>query len=100
MDHASPFEADGDRPTELLLYGRPGCGLCDETRATLEALLARRVSMGQPTATLVERDIGADPALERQFLAEIPVIELGGRRLILATSPARIERLIADVLDR
>ena len=100
MDHASPSGADGDRPTELILYARPSCGLCDETRITLEALLARRAATGQPTATLVERDIEADPELERALFAEIPVVELGGRRLTLAVSPARIERLIADVLDR
>ncbi len=100
MDHASPSGVDGDRPTELFLYARPGCGLCDETRITIEALLARRAATGQPTATLVERDIEADPELERALFAEIPVVELGGRRLTLAVSSARIERLIAEVLDR
>lgn len=100
MEHASPPGADGDRPTELFLYARPGCGLCDETRITLEALLARRAAMGRPTVTLVDRDIAADPELERAFFAEIPVVELGGRRLTLATSPARLEALLAEVLDR
>jgi hypothetical protein len=100
MDHASPSGADGDRPSEVFLYARPGCGLCDETRITLGALLARRAASGRPTATLVERDIEADPVLERTLFAEIPVVELGGQRLTLAVSPARIERLLADVLDR
>ncbi|MEA2537705.1 MAG: Glutaredoxin-like domain [Chloroflexota bacterium] len=100
MDHASPPGVDGARPTELFLYARAGCGLCDETRVTLEALLARRVASGRPSATLVERDIESDPELERAFFTEIPVIELGDRRLTLAISPARIERLLADVLDR
>jgi hypothetical protein len=99
MDHATPPGADGDRPTELFLYARPSCGLCDETRITLEAILAGRAASGRPTATLVERDIEADPELERAFFAEIPVVEIGGRRLTLAISPARIERLVADVLD-
>jgi hypothetical protein len=100
MDHASPTGADGDRPTELFLYTRPGCGLCDETRHVLEALLTRRAATGRSVPHLVERDIEADPELERAFFAEIPVVELGGRRLTLATSTSRIERLIADVLDR
>ncbi len=83
----------------LTLYGRPGCGLCRETREILGAILeARRVS-GRPVPTLVERDIESDPELERRFLVEIPVIELGDRRLTLAVSPARIERLLAEVLD-
>ncbi len=32
MDHAAPTGAEGDPPTELVLYTRPGCSLCDETR--------------------------------------------------------------------
>jgi glutaredoxin len=100
MDHAAPTGADGAPPTELVLYTRPGCGLCDETRLTLDALLARRSATGRPAPPVVERDIETDPALERALFAEIPVVELGGRRLALATSPARIERLLAEVLDR
>lgn len=100
MDHATPSGAVGDPPTEVILYSRPGCSLCDETRAALDALLDERSAGGRPTAIVVERDIEADPDLERAFLAEIPVVEVGGRRLTLATSPARIERLLAEVLDR
>ena len=100
MDHASPIGAVGDPPTQVVLYTRPGCGLCDEARLVLEALLARRAAAGVAAPTLVERDIAADPELERAFLAEIPVVELGDQRLLLATSPARIERLLADALDR
>jgi hypothetical protein len=99
MDHATPSGAVGDPPAEVILYTRPGCGLCDETRLVLDALLARRTASGRPTATVVERDIETDPALEQAYFAEIPVIELGERRLTLATSPSRIERLLAEVLD-
>ncbi len=83
----------------LTLYGRPGCGLCAETRAHLGAILAARRTSGLPVPALVERDIESDPDLERRFLVEIPVIELGDRRLTLALSPARIERLLVEVLD-
>ena len=84
---------------DLVLYGRPGCGLCDETRSLLAALLVERAGAGRPTPTLVERDIEADPALERAFFASIPVVELGERRLVLATSAAKLRRLMSDVLD-
>lgn len=84
---------------DLVLYGRPGCGLCDETRAFLAELLASRQTAGLPTPTLVERDIDADADWQRAFFASIPVIELAGRRLELATSPARVRRLLRDVLD-
>lgn len=99
MDHAAPTGAEGDPPTELVLFTRPGCHLCDETRIALDALLARRSAEGRPAPALVERDIETDPALERALFAEIPVVELGGHRLVLATSPARLERLLAEVLD-
>ena len=84
---------------DLVLYGRPGCGLCDETRVLLASLLDERATSGRSTPTLVERDIGADPALERAFFASIPVVELGDRRLELATSAAKLRRLMSDVLD-
>jgi hypothetical protein len=32
-------------------------------------------------------------------MTAIPVVELRGQRLELATSPSRIRRLLADVLD-
>lgn len=100
MDHATPSGAVGDPPTEVTLYTRPGCGLCDETRSVLEALLAQRTATGRPSGAIRERDIAADPELERAFFAEIPVVEAAGRRLTLATSRARIERLLAEALDR
>ena len=102
-----PEMTDTARPTaeasaplpDLVLYSRDGCHLCDETRATLEALLAERGAAGLPSPTLVERDIVTDADWERQFFTTIPVVELGDRRLELATSVSRLRRLLADVLD-
>ncbi len=84
---------------DLILYGRPGCGLCEETRTFVNDLLIARHIAGLRSPILVERDIETDPAWERAFFATIPVVELGDRRLELATSPARVGRLLADVLD-
>ena len=84
---------------DLVLYGRPGCGLCDETRAILTALLEERQRTGLATPALDERDIETDPAWQAAFFASIPVVELGGRRLELATSAAKLRRLMTDVLD-
>jgi hypothetical protein len=83
----------------LILYGRPGCGLCDETRRDVLALLASRRKNGLAAPELIDRDIEADPGWERRFFASIPVLELGDRTLEWATSPARVRRLLADVLD-
>ena len=84
---------------DLVLYSKPGCGLCDEARAVLDALLAQRAAQGRPVPPFVERDITTDPAWERAFFTTIPVVELGDRRVELATSAAKLRALIADVLD-
>jgi glutaredoxin-like protein DUF836 len=84
---------------ELYLYARAGCHLCDDTRRALLLLLAERKAAGLPSPTLVERDIDANDDWQRAFMTAIPVIELGDQRLELATSPSRIRRLLADVLD-
>ena len=84
---------------ELILYTRAGCHLCDDTRAIVQGLLEDRAARGQRVAALHERDIATDLAWERQFFATIPVLELGGQRLELATSMAKVRRFLADVLD-
>jgi hypothetical protein len=84
---------------DLVLYTRPGCGLCDEARATVQGLLEDRAARSQPLARLRERDISADEDLERTLFDRIPVLELAGDRLELAISPARIRRFLADRLD-
>jgi hypothetical protein len=94
-----PFEMAVTPLPDLVLYSRPGCGLCDETRSLLSALLAERASADLPRPALVERDIESDPTLERAYFASIPVVELGDHRLELATSLAKLRRLLADVLD-
>ena len=83
----------------LVLYGRPGCALCDEARGLLIGLLDERAHAGLLSPRLIERDIDTDPGWERAYFASIPVVELGDRRLELVTSPAKLRRLLADVLD-
>ena len=84
---------------DLVLYGRPDCGLCDETRDLLRALLDERARLGRVVPTFVELDIETDAALQRELAGSIPVVDLGDRRLELATSAARLRRLLTDVLD-
>lgn len=83
----------------LLLYTRAQCELCDEARALLQALLAERTVAGLSAPAIEERDIETDPAWQRQFFASIPVVEIGGRRLEIATSAAKLRRLLAEALD-
>jgi hypothetical protein len=84
---------------DLILYARPGCHLCEETRASIELLLADRRARGMAVPAFMERNIEADPELHRQLFERIPVVELGPGRLELATSVARLRRLLSDVLD-
>ena len=56
----------------VVLYGRPGCCLCDEAR---EALM--RVRATYPFA-LTELDIDQDERLLRAYLERIPVVTIDG----------------------
>ena len=84
---------------DLVLFGRPGCTLCDEARASIELLLDDRRARDLAVPAFVERNIEADPELHRQLFERIPVVELGTGRLELATSVSRLRRLLADMLD-
>ncbi|MEO8470309.1 MAG: glutaredoxin family protein [Chloroflexota bacterium] len=84
---------------DLVLYMRPGCGLCAEARAAIDLLIEDRIAHDRPVPIVVERNIDEDPDLHRELFERIPVIELGWGRLELATSVARLRRLFADVLD-
>ena len=87
------------RLPDLVLYGKPGCHLCDDARVALDGVLAERAGAGLPNPELVERDILHDPALLERYRDWIPVLALGDRELRLVTQPARIRRLLADVVD-
>lgn len=58
--------------TAVVLYGRPGCHLCDDARAILVRL---RDELG---FALEERDIERDEALHRAYLERIPVVTIDG----------------------
>jgi glutaredoxin len=60
----------------VTLYGRPGCHLCEEAKATLLRLQAERASFA-----LHEINIEADDALHARYLERIPVIALDGEEL-------------------
>lgn len=56
----------------LTLYTRPGCHLCDDLKTIL--LRVRR----QREFDLTEIDISGDPALERRYGHDIPVLFIDG----------------------
>jgi len=78
--------------TELVLYGRAGCCLCDEAREVLE-----RVRADHPFE-LVERDIDHDERLLRLYLERIPVVTLDGEELFeLSADEAVLRARLARV---
>jgi glutaredoxin len=58
--------------TTVVLYGRPGCHLCDDAR---EILLRVRESV---PFELREIDIEGDDALHAAYLERIPVVAIDG----------------------
>jgi redox-sensing transcriptional repressor len=75
----------------VVLFGRPGCCLCDDARAVLE-----RVRAEHPFE-LLERDIERDDKLLRDYLERIPVVTLDGEELF---EFAVDERVLRDRLAR
>jgi glutaredoxin len=60
---------------EVLMYARPGCGLCDEAR---EVIMAERA---RTPFEYREVDVSGDDALELEYGIRIPVVLVDGREL-------------------
>jgi glycine/serine hydroxymethyltransferase len=58
--------------TEVILYGKAGCHLCEEARAEIEAVRARRAF------ALTEVDVSLDPVLHARYGERIPVVVVAG----------------------
>jgi VanZ family protein/glutaredoxin len=63
------------RRLPVTLYTKRQCHLCTEARAVL-----RRIAAEVPLE-IREVDVGSDPALERTYGSEVPVILAGGRKV-------------------
>ena len=59
----------------VVLYGKPGCCLCDEARDAVAAVRARH------PFELEEVDVSTDPGLQRSHGERIPVLTLDGDEL-------------------
>ena len=58
--------------TRVILYGKPGCHLCEEAR---EVVLSVRL---EREFELAEVDITLDPGLNREYGERIPVVAVNG----------------------
>jgi len=79
------------RPSELTLYHRPGCHLCDDMRDALLALQAEH------NFQLREVDIDADPALLARYGVLIPVLCLDEHEIChFHLNPAALAEALAN----
>ncbi len=60
-------------PIDLRMLSRPGCHLCEEMRAEVDALLAGRARRWE------EVDVDSDPDLARRYGEVLPVLFVNGR---------------------
>ena len=60
----------------LTFYAKPGCHLCDDARDVVDEVVAE---FGD-SVSVDEVDITEDPALQREYGEEIPVVFVGKRR--------------------
>ena len=81
---------------DLVLWRSERCHLCEDTTASLEALLAERAATGRAVPRLVVRRIADDPVVERALFEQVPVLEVDGRRLPLAVRLGAIRAFLDE----
>ena len=78
------------RGSRVLLYGKPGCHLCDEAREVVVRVCAE---LGE---TFEERNILDDPELQRRYGEQIPVTVVDGRQHdVWRVDEARLRQVLA-----
>ena len=78
--------------TEVVLYGKAGCHLCEEARAEIDAVRARR------EFELREVDVSLDPVLYARYGERIPVVSVAGREVFeYHVDAPELERLLDTV---
>ena len=77
----------------VVLYSRPGCHLCDDARAVIEA---ERLRM---PFDLDEVDIETDDELVKAYGIRIPVVTVDGvERFEISVDPVELSRALAERL--
>jgi glutaredoxin len=80
----------GEGPPRVVLYSKPGCHLCDDARAVIEAVCA---DLGE---TYDEVDITGSQELMKRFGEEIPVTFVDGTQHdFWRVDPARLRAALA-----
>ena len=77
----------GPAMLEVVLYGQPGCHLCEDAESALEEMRRAR-----PFALRIV-DINSDDDLLRRYCFEIPVIEVDG--VVVTRAPVDLNAVSA-----
>ena len=78
--------------TEVVLYGKAGCCLCDDAKAAIESVRARR------PFDLREVDVSLDPVLHARYGERIPVVAVDGVEAFeLGVDAGELEKLVDTV---
>jgi glutaredoxin len=78
--------------TDLTLYGKPGCHLCDDAKRVVQ-----HVRQTRPFA-YTEIDVSLDPVLHARYGERIPVIAINGEDAFeLGLTAAELEKLLDTV---
>lgn len=79
MNEQAPDHPEDERlaragPSDLTLYTRPGCHLCEEAKAAIEPVLR------EFGATLREVNVDEDEVLRERYGLDVPVIFIGAHK--------------------
>jgi len=78
--------------TEVVLYGKAGCHLCEDARAAIAEVRTRR------EFDLTEVDVSLDPVLHARYGERIPVVTIDGVEAFeLGLSAPELDRALATV---
>jgi hypothetical protein len=78
--------------TEVVLYGKAGCHLCEDARAVVAEVRERREFV------LTEVDVSLDPVLHARYGERIPVLVVAGEEVFeYHVDAAELERLLDTV---
>jgi glutaredoxin len=78
--------------TEVVLYGKAGCCLCEDAKAAIDAVRAER------PFELREVDVSLDPVLHARYGERIPVVEVDGVEAFeLGVDAAELAKLVGTV---
>ncbi|USG65236.1 glutaredoxin family protein [Brevibacillus ruminantium] len=82
------------KPFHIVLYGRPGCHLCDQVEAVLQVL-------GEEFPLELRLvNIEQDPALHERYLFVIPVVEIDGEEVFPSVTHVVTMEELWNELDR